>query len=129
MSIRTPTKWPAATVFLVVFTLVLAAPGAVAHAQESGTSNEPEKTAGYDEAEAISIDRMLMCPVCPAETIDQAQVEVSRQMRQMVREMLSRGDSRDDILDFFVGNYGADILAAPPKSGFNLLAWILSGTR
>ena len=38
----------------------------------------------YDEAEAQSIDRMLMCPVCPAETIDQAQVELARQMRRLV---------------------------------------------
>ena len=39
--------------------------------------------------------------------------------------MLSQGASRNEILDFFVGNYGMDVLAAPPKSGFNLLAWIL----
>ncbi len=108
--------------------LALAAPDAVAQAQETGSSSEPGQTMVYDEAEALSIDRMLMCPVCPAETIDQAQVELSRQMRQVVREMLSQGASRDEILDFFVGNYGADVLAAPPKSGFNLLAWIVPAT-
>ena len=108
--------------------LVLSLAGGLAHAQETGSSSEPEQAKGYDEAEALSIDRMLMCPVCPAETIDQAQVELARQMRQMVREMLSQGVSRDEILDFFVGNYGADVLAAPPKSGFNLLAWVVPAT-
>jgi cytochrome c-type biogenesis protein CcmH/NrfF len=125
MSMRAFAKLPTAFACLVIFALALAATGAVAHAQEAGSSGEPVQATGYDEAEAISIDRMLMCPVCPAETIDQAQVEVSRQMRLIVREMLSQGSSRDEILDFFVGNYGADILAAPPKSGFNLLAWIV----
>ena len=77
------------------------------------------------EKEAQTIDRMIMCPVCPAETIDQAQVEISFQMRAVVREMLAEGKTREEILDFFVERYGPDILAAPPKSGANLLAWIL----
>ncbi len=80
---------------------------------------------GYDEEEALSIDRMLICPVCPAETIDQAQVELSKQMRRIVREMLAQGASREEILDFFVERYGPEVLAAPPRSGVNLLAWII----
>ena len=66
-----------------------------------------------------------MCPVCPAETIDQAQVEYSKQMRRVVREMLVQGHSRDEILEFFADRYGPQVLAAPPKSGLNLLAWIV----
>ena len=77
------------------------------------------------EREAQAIDKMIMCPVCPAETIDQAQVEISFQMRAVVRELLAEGRTRDEVLDYFVDRYGADILAAPPKSGFNLVAWIL----
>ncbi len=77
------------------------------------------------EREAQAIDKMLMCPVCPAETIDQAQVEISFQMRAVVRELLAEGKTRDEVLDYFVDRYGADILAAPPKSGTNLVAWIL----
>ena len=79
----------------------------------------------FSEAEAQSIDQMLMCPVCPAETIDQAQVEISFQMRAVVRQLLAEGRSRDEVLAFFVERYGPDILAAPPKSGVNLVAWIL----
>ena len=79
----------------------------------------------FSESEALGIDRMIMCPVCPAETIDQAQVEISRQMKVIVREMLAEGKDRDDILDFFVERYGQDILAAPPKSGADLVAWLL----
>lgn len=68
---------------------------------------------------------MLMCPVCPAETIDQSQVEIARQMRRLVREKLSQGASRQEILDFFAERYGKGILAAPPKSGVNLVAWVV----
>jgi cytochrome c-type biogenesis protein CcmH len=79
----------------------------------------------YDEAQAQAIDRMLMCPVCPGETIDQSQVELARQMRQRVREMLAQGAARQEVLDFFVARYGVEVLAAPPKTGFNLVAWLL----
>ena len=40
-------------------------------------------------------------------------------------EMLEQGRSKEEILDFFVSRYGEDVLAAPPKSGFNILVWIV----
>ncbi len=88
-------------------------------------SHAQEPTGTYDEEEAQGIDQMLMCPVCPAESIDQAQVPLARQMRQRVREMLAEGASRQEVLDYFADRYGTDVLASPPKSGLNLLAWIL----
>ncbi len=103
---------------LLLLTALMLSSGAV---QAQGT--DPDQ--GYDEEEALSIDRMLICPVCPAETIDQAQVELSKQMRRIVREMLAQGASREEILDFFVERYGPEVLAAPPRSGFNLLAWVV----
>ena len=96
----------------------------VVQAQSPENSATAEPVLGYDEAEAYSIDGMIMCPVCPAETIDQAQVPIARQMRQIVRNMLGQGSTREEILDFFAQRYGQDILAAPPKSGLNLVAWI-----
>lgn len=107
--------------FLLTLVVVLALPSTV-FAQTSPF--DPVQDEALEE-EAQDIDRMIMCPVCPAETIDQAQVEISFQMRAVIREMLAEGRSREEILDYFVDRYGADILAAPPKSGVNLLAWIL----
>jgi cytochrome c-type biogenesis protein CcmH len=76
------------------------------------------------EQRAQSIDKSLMCPVCPSETIDQAQVELASQMRVVVREKLAEGWTREQILQFFVDRYDESILAAPPKKGFNLIVWI-----
>ena len=77
------------------------------------------------EERAQSIDRSLICPVCPGETVEQAQVELARQMRTVVREKLAQGWDRDQILQFFVDRYGESVLAAPPKSGFSLVAWVV----
>jgi cytochrome c-type biogenesis protein CcmH len=110
-------------VLLVAFALVLTLSAGVAQAQGPDPPANSGQALSYDEAEAQSIDRMLMCPVCPAETIDQAQVELARQMRRLVREMLAQGAGREEILEFFADRYGPGVLAAPPKSGLNLLAW------
>jgi cytochrome c-type biogenesis protein CcmH len=37
---------------------------------------------------------------------------------------LEQGQSKGEILQFFVERYGETILAAPVKSGFSLIAWL-----
>ena len=96
---------------------------APAHAQSG------ENAGAYDEAEAQAIDRMLMCPVCPAQTIDQTEVPLAKQMRAQVRELLAEGATRQEVLDWFTApeRYGPGVLAEPPRSGYNLIAWIVPG--
>lgn len=77
------------------------------------------------EEQAYEIDRSLICPVCPGETIDQSQAALAKQMRVMVREKLADGESKEQILQFFVDRYGPMVLAEPPKKGFNLIVWIV----
>lgn len=105
--------------------LALAVGFALAAGLGGGFAYAQAPEGSYDEEEAQAIDQMLMCPVCPAESIDQAQVPLARQMRQRVRELLAEGASRQEVLDYFADRYGQYVLASPPKSGFNLLAWIL----
>ncbi len=77
------------------------------------------------EERAQAIDQRLMCPVCPAETIDQSQADVAIQMRELVREKLRAGETEDQIYDFFVERYDKGVLAEPPAEGFNLLVWVI----
>ena len=105
--------------------LALAAGFALAAVLGGGYAYAQAPEGSYDEEEAQAIDQMLMCPVCPAESIDQAQVPLARQMRQRVRDLLAEGASREEVLEYFADRYGQNVLASPPKSGYNLLAWIL----
>ncbi|MFZ0516811.1 MAG: cytochrome c-type biogenesis protein CcmH [Acidobacteriaceae bacterium] len=52
---------------------------------------------------------------------------VSTQEEAELRTALDRGDSDQLILQNFVQKYGPTVLAAPPESGFNLVAWIAPG--
>ncbi len=70
-----------------------------------------------------------MCPVCDGQTLDESQSELSRQMRQVLRERLAAGDTDQQVKDYFSdpGRYGLAVLAAPPPSGFNVVLWVLPG--
>jgi cytochrome c-type biogenesis protein CcmH len=50
---------------------------------------------------------------------------VSPQMRNELQAGLNRGDSDDLILQSFVQKYGAVVLAAPMRGGFDNVAWIV----
>ena len=77
------------------------------------------------ERRAHSLNKAIMCPVCPGESIDQSQNPLAKQMRGIVSDRLSSGWSEDQIKDFFVDRYGLSVLMEPPRRGFNLLAWAL----
>jgi cytochrome c-type biogenesis protein CcmH len=49
----------------------------------------------------------------------------SDRMRNELETALTRGDSDDLVLQAFVQKYGPTVLAAPPATGFNLVAWIM----
>lgn len=76
------------------------------------------------EQRAQALDRELMCPVCPGESIAQSQVEFAQQMRTFVREKLAEGWTEAQIKQYYVERYGPRILMTPPKRGFYLLGWI-----
>jgi cytochrome c-type biogenesis protein CcmH/NrfF len=52
---------------------------------------------------------------------------VSTQEEGELQNALDRGDGDHLILQNFVQKYGPTVLAAPPQSGFNLVAWIAPG--
>jgi cytochrome c-type biogenesis protein CcmH len=46
-------------------------------------------------------------------------------MRNLVREQVRQGKSREEVQAYFVSRYGEYVLLSPPKRGFNLLVWVL----
>ena len=77
------------------------------------------------ERRAQQLNRAIMCPVCPGESIDQSQNPLAAQMRNIVSEKLEQGWSESQIKSFFVERYGDSVLLEPRRSGFSLIAWLL----
>ncbi len=46
-------------------------------------------------------------------------------MTTLIEQKLTQGQSEEEIMQFFVAQYGEQVLASPPKRGFNLVAWVL----
>ncbi len=46
-------------------------------------------------------------------------------MTALIKQKLAQGESKEQIIDYFVSTYGEKVLASPPKKGFNLVAWLL----
>jgi cytochrome c-type biogenesis protein CcmH len=76
------------------------------------------------EARARELSKVLRCPVCQAENIDESNAELSRDLRLLVRERLVAGDSDEAALAFIVDRYGEYVLFRPDASGSNLLLWL-----
>jgi cytochrome c-type biogenesis protein CcmH len=67
----------------------------------------------------------LMSPACPGRTLLNCTSGQAEQWRELIRQKLAQGESQEQILRYFVDIGGEGILAAPPKQGFALTAWLL----
>jgi cytochrome c-type biogenesis protein CcmH len=77
------------------------------------------------EVTLADLEDEVMCPVCPGETLEQSSSPAAQQVERFISARITAGDSKDEIKDQLVDEYGARILAAPPTEGFDLLAWVL----
>jgi cytochrome c-type biogenesis protein CcmH len=67
----------------------------------------------------------LRCVVCQNLSVADSPSDLAKEMRNLVRELVEQGKSRQEIEAYFVSRYGEFVLLAPPKHGFNLLVWVL----
>ena len=76
------------------------------------------------ETRAREISKLLRCPVCQGESIDDSNAPISRYLRLIIRERLVAGDSDDEVVDFIVARYGEFVLFNPRATGSNLILWL-----
>jgi len=84
----------------------------------------PAASASEAHPTLADLEGEVMCPVCNT-TLDQSSSPAARQIEAFISARIAAGDTKSEIKDKLVADYGPQILAAPPKKGFNLLAWAL----
>lgn len=72
------------------------------------------------------LENQLMCPVCH-DLLSQSQSAVADSIRQFIQQKHDAGWSQQRVVNALVAQYGQAILAAPPKHGFGLVAWVVPG--
>lgn len=75
------------------------------------------------EARMQRIASELRCLVCQNQTIADSQAALAVDLRQQVREMLQRGQSDQQVIDFMTQRYGDFVLYRPPLKGSTALLW------
>jgi cytochrome c-type biogenesis protein CcmH len=95
---------------VAVAALALAGPAAAACAQ-------PRTSLTFLEGQ-------VMCPTCHT-TLDQSDAPIARRIEAQISKRIAQCWTADQIETELVANFGAGVLAAPPRKGFDLLVWWL----
>jgi cytochrome c-type biogenesis protein CcmH len=76
-----------------------------------------------EEARARSLFHELRCMVCQNQSIADSDAPLAKDLRELVRERVSAGDSETEIKSFLVARYGDFVLLRPPLDASTLLLW------
>jgi cytochrome c-type biogenesis protein CcmH len=77
------------------------------------------------EIRARALSKELRCMVCQNQSIDDSAAPLARDLRLLVRERLTGGDSDQQVLDFLVARYGEFVLLKPRFAWHNALLWLV----
>lgn len=118
-----PLSWPVwVASLLIVIVAAVWLTSSAAYAQD-----DPPAT-GTSEVtlnEVNEVARELWCPLCSGVRLDGCELKACEQMKEVIAIKLSEGEDTESIKNYFVEQYGPQVLGAPPLEGFNWLAWIM----
>ena len=103
---------------IVALLAALLSPGAALAVQPDEILKDPAL-----EARARNLSQELRCMVCQNQSIDDSEAPLARDLRLLVRERLTQGDSDRQVMKFLVDRYGAFVLLKPPVELNTLLLW------
>jgi cytochrome c-type biogenesis protein CcmH len=75
------------------------------------------------EARVMRISAELRCLVCQNQTIADSHADLAQDLRGQVREMLKKGQSEAQIIDYMTQRYGDFVLYRPPVKSTTALLW------
>lgn len=79
------------------------------------------------EARAREIGQELRCLVCRNQSIDDSDADLAHDLRMLVRQRLTAGDTDRQVIDYIVSRYGDFVLLKPPFKYDTYLLWLGPG--
>jgi cytochrome c-type biogenesis protein CcmH len=76
------------------------------------------------EARARDISKGLRCLVCQNQSIDDSNADLARDLRVLVRERLTAGETDDQVVAFVTARYGDYVLLEPPFKPATYVLWL-----
>jgi cytochrome c-type biogenesis protein CcmH len=90
----------------------------VAYAQD-------DQPGGPTDNDVNRVAKQLYCPVCPNTPLDVCETKACEDWRAQIRDQLAEGWTDQEVIDYFVAQYGERVLAEPQRKGFTSLVWFL----
>ncbi len=75
------------------------------------------------EARARGLSAQLRCMVCQNQSIDDSNAELAKDLRLLVRERITNGDSDEAVIAYVVSRYGEFVLLNPRFETKTLILW------
>ena len=75
------------------------------------------------ELRARNLSLGFRCLVCQNQSIDESDAPLARDLRILIRERLTKGDSDQQIKDFIVARYGDFVLLKPRLTARTAILW------
>lgn len=75
------------------------------------------------EARARALSQELRCLVCQNESIDDSSADLAHDLRLLVRERITAGDTDKQVLAYLTSRYGDYVLLRPPVEPATWLLW------
>jgi cytochrome c-type biogenesis protein CcmH len=115
-ALRIHERWGWASAVFLLATSLLLAPAYAVLPQEM--LKDPAL-----EARARVLSEELRCLVCQNQSIDDSEAPLAADLRVLLRQRLSAGDTDRQVLDFLAARYGEFILLSPRLNWHTALLW------
>ncbi len=76
------------------------------------------------EERARDLSRIVRCMKCQNQSIDDSDADLAKDLRILIRDRLTKGDSDEQVLDYLVDRFGEFVLLKPSFSLSNLALWL-----
>ena len=77
------------------------------------------------EARARALSAELRCMVCQNQSIDDSDAPLAHDLRVLLRERITAGDTDTEVIDYLVDRYGEFILLRPRFNWHTAVLWIV----
>lgn len=79
------------------------------------------------QASLPDIEDEVMCPVCGTTLALASDSPQAVRQREFIRGLIDEGQTKEQIKDALVAEFGDEVIALPDNEGFDLAAWIVPG--
>ena len=77
------------------------------------------------QRDEVGKELACLCDTCPRRPLDECTCGYAQKQQARIDALLAQGNTKQQVIDAFIADYGKRVLSKPPAEGFNLLAWLM----